>query len=694
MTAKAEQRTKALQARIDELEARLAQAEKTVHALRDVGLALGSTLDLDQLLALILNKITELLDADRATLYLLDEQRQRLLSRIVIGEEARAIELPVGAGIAGHVAKIGRTVRVKDAYRDRRFSRDWDDVTGYRTRSILAAPMKNHVGRTIGVIQVLNKHGEGEFSVHDEELLSALATQAAVSIDNSRLFLSVIQKNTQLVETKEQLEHRVSDLKLLFDLESAMGRATTMEDLARAVITEAGRACEARAGAMLVDEIDGGLVLYFFDLAAFEEGSVPPRSSASDDEPEGVVDGSPPRPEVKRVVMRRGEGIVGRAMVHNEAVCFSIEDVQEGDMPVSPRLAQLFGADLRTAIAVPLEGEDGVPIGAMALYNSRRPHAFSKDDRALLRLVSANASTALRLFRSRLEREQSERLTTIGRLLSGVMHDMRTPLTVISGYVQLMAGAPDAATREDHARLILKQFDVISAMQREVLEFARGERSILVRKVYLTKFFGDIEKQLEQELAGTGVALTLALEDRGTARFDEAKLTRLLHNLVRNAVDAMRPGGGRVTIRAYRDGGDLAISVADTGKGIPKEIQGRLFQSFVTSGKRGGTGLGLAIVKKIVDEHAGTIEVESSSRGAKFTIRLPQESAPSRSSAAAEGAAQAQPRQASTDGEPATRPRAEAAPVVHEGGPRRRPASSSPPANERGRRSSSSGSDA
>ncbi|WP_437598743.1 GAF domain-containing protein [Sorangium sp. So ce590] len=679
-----------------------------MQALRDVGLALGSTLDLDQLLALILNKITELLDADRATLYLLDEQRQRLFSRIVIGEEARAIELPVGAGIAGHVAKIGRTVRVKDAYRDRRFQREWDEVTGYRTRSILAAPMKNHVGRTIGVIQVLNKHGEGEFSVHDEELLSALATQAAVSIDNSRLFLSVIQKNTQLVETKEQLEHRVSDLKLLFELESAMGRATTMEDLARAVITEAGRACEARAGGMLVDEIEGGLALYFFDFTAFEDGGPPPRSSAPDEEPEGVVGAAPRRPAVKRIAMRRGEGVVGHAMVHNEAVFFSREGAGDalGDTPVSPRLAQLLGADLRTAIAVPLEGEDAVPIGAMALYNSRKPHGFSKDERALLRLVSANASTALRLFRSRLEREQSERLTTIGRLLSGVMHDVRTPLTVISGYVQLMASAPDAATREDHARLILKQFDVISAMQREVLEFARGERSILVRKVYLTKFFGDIEKQLEHELAGTGVRLSLELEDRGTARFDEAKMTRLLHNLVRNAVEAMRPGGGTVTIRAYRDGGDLAISVADTGKGIPKEVQSRLFQSFVTSGKRGGTGLGLAIVKKIVDEHAGTIAVASSDKGAKFTIRLPQESAPLRPSAAAGG----QPQLASRDGSPAPKqggspapkqggspaPKqgVEAAPVVHEGIPRRRPAGSSPPVNERGRRSSSNGSGA
>ncbi|AUX37180.1 MULTISPECIES: GAF domain-containing protein [Sorangium] len=664
-----------------------------MQALRDVGLALGSTLDLDQLLALILNKITELLDADRATLYLLDEQRQRLYSRIVIGEEARAIELPVGAGIAGHVAKIGRTVRVKDAYRDRRFQRDWDEVTGYRTRSILAAPMKNHVGRTIGVIQVLNKHEGGEFSVHDEELLSALATQAAVSIDNSRLFLSVIQKNTQLVETKEQLEHRVSDLKLLFELESAMGRATNMEDLARAVITSAGRACEARAGGMLVDEIEGGLVLYFFELDALEDGGPPPRAPAPGDEPEGVVVAAAPRPAAKRIAMRRGEGLVGRAMVHNEAVFFSSDgggdELDDMDMTVSHRLAQMLGGELKSAIAVPLEGEDAVPIGAMALYNSRKPHGFSKDDRALLRLVSANASTALRLFRSRLEREQSERLSTIGRLLSGVMHDVRTPLTVISGYVQLMASAPDAATREEHARLILKQFDVISAMQREVLEFARGERSILVRKVYLTKFFGDIEKQLEHELAGTGVTLSLELEDRGTARFDEAKMTRLLHNLVRNAVEAMRPRGGTVTIRAYRDGGDLAISVADTGKGIPKEVQGRLFQSFVTSGKRGGTGLGLAIVKKIVDEHAGTIAVESSNKGAKFTIRLPQESA-SRPPAPAEG----QPKLPQADGGPALKAGVEAAPVVHEGLPRRRPTGSSTPVNERGRRSSSNGSDA
>jgi signal transduction histidine kinase len=496
--------------------------------------------------------------------------------------------------------------------------------------------MKNHVGRIIGVIQVLNKsHGTGEFSQHDEELLTALATQAAVSIDNSRLFLSVIQKNMQLVETKEQLEHRVSDLKLLFDLESAMSGAQSMEDLARAVVTEAARACDGAAGAILVDEQEGGIWLYYVDYESVR-GKL---GLHAGDHPTPSGGGIAPALaghaaiEVKRVAMKRSEGIIGWAMYHNEAVSLPADLARLGgddglESPVSGRLSTMLNVQLTSAIAVPLDGEADEAVGAIALYNSHKPGGFSQDDRALLRLISANASTAVRLFRSRVERERSERLTTIGRLLSGVMHDMRTPLTVISGYVQLMATATDAHQRSEHARLILKQFDLLSAMQREVLEFARGERSILVRKVYLTKFFEDVEKQLRHELDGTNVELVFQLEDRGVARFDESKLTRVLHNLARNAVEAMGSRGGKLTLRVSREGTDLVVSVGDTGKGIPKDIEDKLFQSFVTSGKRGGTGLGLAIVKKIVDEHAGAITVKSTAHGATFTVRLPQDGPP------------------------------------------------------------------
>src|SRR5450432_4846734 len=197
-------------------------------------------------------------------------------------------------------------------------------------------------------------------------------------------------------------------------------------------------------------------------------------------------------------------------------------------------------------------------------------------------------------------------------------------MTVISGYTQLMADSDERQVRAEYSEEILKQFDVLTAMQREVLEFARGERAIFVRKVYLNKFFSDVRRQLEIELKGLPVELAFQVDTKLVARFDEGRLARVVHNLARNAIEAMGEAGGVLTIGARLEGPDLVIFVQDSGPGIPKAIEGQLFQSFVTMGKAGGTGLGLAIVKKIVEEHRGSVAVKSSSAGACFEIRLPQ----------------------------------------------------------------------
>jgi signal transduction histidine kinase/putative methionine-R-sulfoxide reductase with GAF domain len=582
-------------ARISELEAELTKERKVSAALREVGIALGTTLDLDQLLELVLGKITDALEAERATLYLLDEAKNELVSRVTQGDAVKQIRLKVGDGIAGHVAESGKTLLVKDAYKDSRFDRSWDLSSGYRTRSILAVPMKNHLGRTIGVVQVLNKIN-GEFSDLDAVVLAALATQAAISIDNSRLFLSVTQKNMQLMDTKEQLEHRVRDLKLLFDLESALGRAASLEEMFKGVLIEALVACEARAGAFaLRDANTGYCTLYFMD-----EKSKRLKSSR----------------------LRAGQGFVGYAMETNEAVLSNEAREHEA---FDPTFDEVFGFPLKSVLAVPLEGEDDSTVGAIALYNKHDILGFGEEERALLLLIAANASTAMMLHFSRDAREREERLTTIGRLLSGVVHDLKTPLSVISGYVQLMAQTQEQAKRSEYADLALRQFDHIVAMQRDVLEFARGEKSVFLRKVYLAPFFEDIRKQLETDLGKKRVELVIELADKGTARFDEGKVTRVIHNLARNAAEAMGDKGGRFTIRVSRDQHDaLIMTFADTGPGIPKEIEHRLFQSFVTSGKKGGTGLGLAITKRVAEEHGGSISVRSSSKGATFKLRLPQ----------------------------------------------------------------------
>jgi signal transduction histidine kinase len=588
---------RSLDARLAVAEASLAREIRVSKALREVGTALGTTLDLDQLLELILDKITEALEADRATLYLLDEANDELVSRIAHGPDVRSIRLKIGHGIAGHVARTGKPLHVRDAYKDPRFSPEWDMLSGYRTHSILAAPMKNHLGKTIGVVQVLNKN-RGEFTDDDAEILAALATQAAVSIDNSRLFMSVTQKNIQLLDTKEQLEHRVRDLKLLFDLEHAMARGQSLDELSLAVLGEAMRACEAKMGAVaLRDPEQRTGALFLIDERA---------------------------KKMKRVPYPDDSGLIGWAIRNNEVLVTS-------DAENDPRRDEAFdervgGALAKTAIAVPLEGEQEAPMGAIAIYNKRGGRPFTEEDRELFELITANASTAIRLQLSREARESEERLTTIGRLLSSVIHDLKTPLTVISGYVQLMQNSNDAAQRHRWAELVLRQFDLIGAMQREVLEFARGEKSVLVRKVYVQKFFEDVRDQLEADLGRRGVELVVDVQERGTARFDEGKMLRVVHNLARNAVEAMGTKGGKFIIKVTRDkeDGALVVSFSDTGPGIPKEIEHRLFQSFVTSGKKGGTGLGLAIVKKIAEEHGGSITVQTSSRGATFKLRIPQ----------------------------------------------------------------------
>ncbi len=581
---------------LEELEAALARETRIATALREVGNALGTTLDLDDLLELILGKVTELLEADRATLYLLDEASKELVSRLVVGQKVRSIRVRVGHGIAGMVAQTGRPIRLQDAYSDERFERQWDALTGYRTTSMLAAPLKNHLGRTIGVIQVLNKVRGAEFTLEDEALLSALSTQAAVAIDNSRLFLSLIQKNKQLLDTKEQLERRLRDLELLFNLERATARASSIETLLTAVLSRLVQACDALGAAVLLAEEESG------DLVSY------------------VLDGADPE-VLGHVGVKAGEGFLCAAMDGDAPL--DVRDARS-DPRWSARVEGAYPFSADSALAIALDGENGA-LGAIGLFGKIDARGFSEEDLSLLRLVGANTSTAVRLFRASRSREVSERLTTIGRLLSQVIHDFKTPMTVISGYVQLMADADDGEKRAEFAEEVLRQFDLLTAMQREVLEFARGERNIFIRKVYLKKFFADITRQLGHEVDGRAIELEVDVDTKVVARFDEGRIARAIFNLARNGVEAMAERGGKLSITAGMRGSELVIVVSDTGPGIPPEIEGRLFQSFVSAGKQGGTGLGLAIVKKIVEEHGGRVEVETSKKGATFALHLPQD---------------------------------------------------------------------
>ena len=164
--------------------------------LAEASYALHTTLDLGELLQLILRAASEGVNADRGTVFLISEDGTELWSRVLQGHESLEIRLPIGKGIAGAVGKTGQTIRIDDAYEDKRFDQSWDKKTGFRTRQILAAPIRGRDGRTVGVFQLLNKN-EGNFDESDEAFLDALSIHAALAVENARLHHSAIEKERQ-----------------------------------------------------------------------------------------------------------------------------------------------------------------------------------------------------------------------------------------------------------------------------------------------------------------------------------------------------------------------------------------------------------------------------------------------------------------------------------------------------------------
>ncbi|MDH5671625.1 MAG: GAF domain-containing protein [Myxococcales bacterium] len=577
-----------------ELREELAREQGKLRALQEIAQTLASTLELDELFGALLRRIKSIMDADEATLFVVDEERQDLWSRCTRGGGTEEIRLRMGQGLPGWVAQNGRSLNVKDAYRDVRFDSEWDRRTGHHTTSALCVPVKNPLGRTIGVLQVLNRRSD-YFKLEDESLLSSIASLVAVSLENNKLFVSVVGKNMELLETKEQLEQKVRELDVLFEIAQVSASAEQLDDLLEGALARAIHASGAEAGSILLSEADGGQLRF-----------------------QAAVGGDPEA--VKRLKVAPDEGICGWVATHGKPQV--VNDVHS-DARHSSGIAKKVGYHPRSVLCVPLTTLQGR--GALELLNKGSGNtAFTDDDLKLASVIARHVSTAIDLARARTRQAQEQRLSTIGQLLSGVVHDLRGPMTVISSYARYLREQPDASELAGYGESILRQVESVNAMTGEILAFARGERRLLVSKVYLKPFFQTLTEQLRAELDGRPVELTLELSDRGTAYFDQDKVTRAVHNLVRNAAQALGPGGGHIglAVSSVADG-RLFIECRDDGPGVPEEIRSRMFESFTSHGKPEGTGLGLAIVRKVASDHGGEVRMNSRPGHTVFTLELP-----------------------------------------------------------------------
>ena len=182
---------------------------RELNAMLTVARTMTSRIGSEQLLERIVNVLVTTIDAERGTLYLVDAERGEVYSHVLMEDTGRVgeIRLKLGEGVAGYVAQTGKIVNRERAQDDPNFITDYDNKTGYQTRSLLAAPMRDHEQAIIGVVQLLNKKG-GAFTSRDERLLIAMSALAAIIIENSRLQEWEIQQKlvNQELETARDIQ--------------------------------------------------------------------------------------------------------------------------------------------------------------------------------------------------------------------------------------------------------------------------------------------------------------------------------------------------------------------------------------------------------------------------------------------------------------------------------------------------------
>jgi len=232
-----------------------------------------------------------------------------------------------------------------------------------------------------------------------------------------------------------------------------------------------------------------------------------------------------------------------------------------------------------------------------------------------------------RLKQAQTQLIQSARLAAVGELAAGVAHELNNPLTSVLGFAELLLEetVPEAPAHQD-LRTIAAEARRARGIVRRLLDFARQSRP--------ERRPADISQVLQQTLAvawhlleTSGVTLEQTYDSAvGPFSMDAGQMQQVFLNLISNALQAM-PEGGRLSIRTALAGNEVAVSVSDTGEGIPADLQERIFTPFFTT-RPSGTGLGLSVSLGIVQEHGGRIGVESEpGRGSTFTVWLPLEQA-------------------------------------------------------------------
>lgn len=399
----------------------------------------------------------------------------------------------------------------------------------------------------------------------------------------------------ELTRTKTAAEKVIDRLKAITNTSQVINTTIELDKLLNIILVEAQRLTGAERG-----------TIYLVDQDAGEIYSI-------------VVEGG----ELQRISLPLGKGIAGHVALEGETV--NITDAYD-DPRFNPEVDKQTGFRTKSMLTMPMRNPDGDIVGVLQLLNKKRGR-FKRDDEQIIETLGVHASIAIERAHSAAEMVRNKSLAAVGNLAATIIHDLKSPITVIKGYVELLNLALPIGEQRKHLEKISTQLNRMVGMTQELLDFTRGQIRVEPTPTSIRELLEELCQSLELELPPQGIefALEFGDDDDWDVTLDKDRFNRVFYNLVNNAREAM-PKGGSLTVRAVNDADEWTLTVADTGIGIAMERIERIFEPFSTYGKRKGTGLGLTIARNVIYEHGGDIDVESTpGEGTTFTIRMPHE---------------------------------------------------------------------
>jgi signal transduction histidine kinase len=566
--------------------------------LIQVGQTLSETvrIGLDVVLQQIVDSARKLIpQAEKTVIHLVDSDNISLVPKAISGfhtdeKTTPNLKMHIGDGVAGQVLRDGITANIEDVNSDPRFLQTH---TKPSYRSLLVAPVQT-AGKRLGTISVESEEPHA-FSAHATDLLKALGNQAAVAIENTRLF--------------ESTQQSLKEVNALYQISQGLAASLDTDQLLQDVLS-------------MLKQNFGYYYIQIYLLDPVSHDLIFTRGS--DEVGAELFE--------QGLHLPRGKGIVG--YVAETGTPFVTNNVN--DVVFFYRNPLLPNTQSELAVPIKVQGDI---VGVLDIQHEP-PQRLTDEDLQLMIAVADQLAVALQKanlyadLQKSLQQEkstrsqllQAERLALIGQLLASISHELNNPLQTIQNALFLLKD--ELKNSEDGLQtlgIISSEADRMSALLDQLRSTYRPVQTEEFKPVQINGIIQDVHKLISTHLRHKSINFICQLDPNLPLIYGIADhIKQVTLNLFMNAVEAM-PEGGDLLVETYSSPtkDEILFSVKDTGLGIDPDLLPRIFQPFVTN-KEAGTGLGLTITHEIVQQHDGHILAENCpDSGAKFIVWLP-----------------------------------------------------------------------